>query len=308
MSRPATPGPWCCRTTAAPGSCAALARDRPGGRRLRGATPDPTPRGSAVPVLGRGDRGPGPRRRAVRGGGPVPGAAPGSVPPPRRGPGPAPRRGRGLVRPGGAARRHLGPGGRTGLTRTGGRMNLRCFQTLVEHSPDAVLLLDRYGTVQYANLATTQVFGCTPEEARGQRALALIQPDDPGVVTGLLDLFEACLRQPRQEFLVSGFYRHKVEQDVLYGEGRLANYLDDPEVGAILFYFRELPVEQRAAEDWGRQRSLTQQRAAEDWRRQRSLLGAILDGLPDQVYVKDELGRFVTANLAAARARGAEPK
>src|SRR5262249_50478491 len=155
-----------------PGPAHPRGRDRAGGRRLRGATPEPPPRRSAVPLLGRRHRRPAPRRQAVRGGGPVPGGAARSLPPPRPGPGPAPRGDQGLVRPGRAPRRYFGPGGRTGLTRTGGRMNLRCFQALVEHTPEAVLILDRDGAVRYANPATAQVFGYAPEEAWGRQALA----------------------------------------------------------------------------------------------------------------------------------------
>jgi PAS domain S-box-containing protein len=165
-------------------------------------------------------------------------------------------------------------------------MNPGLFRALVEHSPEAILLLDAEGAVLYASAATERVFGYPPEQARGQRIVDWVEPDD---ALGLPGLLAACLENPGQVVLFSGLYRYKGNEDVLYGEGRLCNRLGDPDVGGILFYFRELGIQQRAAEDWGRQRNL---------------LGALLDALPDQVYVKDTTGKFVTANVATAAFRG----
>jgi PAS domain S-box-containing protein len=165
-------------------------------------------------------------------------------------------------------------------------MTPRLFQALVENSPEAILVLDAGGIVRYANPATTRVFGYTPEEALGQMVVAWVQPDD---ALSLSSLLRACLQNPEQSVFFSGFYLHKDNEDVLYGEGRLSNHLADPDVGGILFYFREVGTQRWAAYDWGRQRQL---------------LGALLDALPQQIYVKDLDGKFITANVAAARARG----
>src|SRR3954451_17456149 len=124
-------------------------------------------------------------------------------------------------------------------------MNFEVYQALIEHSPDAILLLDATGIVRYANPATSQVFGYSPEEACGQRMLGWIQPDD---APGFGSLFATCLSHPGEVVFFSGFYcHHGADEDVLYGEGRLFNHLDDPDVGGILFYFRELSVQQQAA-------------------------------------------------------------
>ncbi len=169
-------------------------------------------------------------------------------------------------------------------------MTPKCYHALVEHSPDVILLLDAAGVILYANPATAQVFGYTPEDALGRQMLGWIEPDD---TPGFGSLFATCLGHPQDVVFFSGFYRHHgADADVLYGEGRLVNHLHDPDVGGVLFYFREVSVQKQAADDWGRQRNL---------------LGALLDGLPNQVYVKDQQGRFVTANVAAAQARGVAP-
>jgi PAS domain S-box-containing protein len=165
-------------------------------------------------------------------------------------------------------------------------VNAKLFQALVEQSTEAILMLDATATVVYANPATARVFGYTPKEARGRNILDWIQADD---CSGLLGLFEACKRQPGQVVFLSGFYQHRNEADVLYGEGRFCNLLVEPEVRRVLFYFRELPGHGPSADDWGRQHAL---------------LRTMIDVLPHQIYVKDPQGRFVTANDAARQARG----
>ncbi|MFO0844422.1 MAG: ATP-binding protein [Gemmataceae bacterium] len=165
-------------------------------------------------------------------------------------------------------------------------MTPELFQALVEHSPEAVLLLDPEGLIRYASPATTRVFGVTPDQARGRRIFELIRPDDAPAFS---NLFEACLRRPGHVVLVSGYYMHQLSQDVLYGEGRLSNHLGDPAVGGVMFHFRELSAASVTAEDWGREHSLQV---------------AVMNALPDQIYVKNRELRLVTANEAAVRARG----
>ena len=51
---------------------------------------------------------------------------------------------------------------------------------------------------------------------------------------------------------------------------------------------------------------ITDRKRAEDAiQEERNLLRTLIDNLPDSIYVKDTQGRFVTANLAAARITGA---
>src|SRR5262249_42524515 len=155
-------------------------------------------------------------------------------------------------------------------------MTLQFFRSIVQQCTQAILVLDASATVLYANPATDRVFGYTPEEMRGLRMINWVQPNDG---PSFLALFDACLHQPGQEVLIPGFYRHPNEEELLYGEGRLINLLADPEVRGVLFYFRELAADERAAADWGRQYAL---------------LSTMINVLPHQIYVKDKQGRFVT--------------
>src|SRR5262249_53178080 len=125
------------------------------------------------------------------------------------------------------------------------------------------------------------------EEARGQQVAQVLRPSDRA---GFADLFAACLRQPGQHVLISGFYGHHLTNDILlYGQGRLINCLHDPSVRGAVIYFRELAAEVHPAEDWGKEPSLQ---------------GTVINALPDQIYVKDRFLRLLTANAAAVQARG----
>jgi PAS domain S-box-containing protein len=168
-------------------------------------------------------------------------------------------------------------------------VNLKLFLTIVQKSTDAILLFDATATVLYANPATSRVFGFTPAEAQGLQLIDWVKPTDG---TSFLSLFDACLRHPGQDFLLEGFYQHPGEEGLLYGEGRLLNLLNEPDVGGVLFYFRELAAHEQTAADWGRQYAL---------------LSTMINVLPHQIYVKDRQGRFVTANDAAHLARGLRP-
>ncbi|MGL4554493.1 MAG: PAS domain-containing protein, partial [Gemmataceae bacterium] len=164
------------------------------------------------------------------------------------------------------------------------------FLSLVEHSPEAMLLLDAEGVVRFANPATETVFGRPPLQAVGQTVVDWIGPDD---APGFASLIESCRANPRRLLLFSGFYRHQVTDDSLNGEGRLVNLLDDPAIRGILFYFRELSADRG------------DRYATHDWGREANLRVPVMNALPDEIYVKDRSLKLVTANTAAVLARGA---
>jgi PAS domain S-box-containing protein len=174
------------------------------------------------------------------------------------------------------------------LDKEGGMHGL--FRSLVEHSPEAMLLLNTDGVIRYANTATEVVFGCSPTGAVGQNVIDWIGPDD---APGFASLLESARNNPRRLVFFSGFYQHQITNDSLYGEGRLLNLLNDPEVSGIIFYFRELGADR------------THPHATHDWGRETNLRMPVIDALPCEVFVKDRSLRLVTANSAAVRARGA---
>ena len=56
--------------------------------------------------------------------------------------------------------------------------SLQGFRSLIEHSPDAISLIDPDGEVLYASASTTKVFGYQPEELVGRNGWDLIHPED----------------------------------------------------------------------------------------------------------------------------------
>jgi len=56
------------------------------------------------------------------------------------------------------------------------------FRSLVQHSSDTTLLIDREGIVAYASPATTQLLGLAPQEVEGSDVAQLVHPDDRQLV------------------------------------------------------------------------------------------------------------------------------
>jgi PAS domain S-box-containing protein len=52
------------------------------------------------------------------------------------------------------------------------------FRSLIEHSPDAISVIDAQGDILYGSAATTKIFGYQPEELVGRNCLELIHPAD----------------------------------------------------------------------------------------------------------------------------------
>jgi PAS domain S-box-containing protein len=52
------------------------------------------------------------------------------------------------------------------------------FRSLIEHSPDAISVIDVSGDILYGSASTTKIFGYQPEELVGRNCLDLIHPED----------------------------------------------------------------------------------------------------------------------------------
>jgi PAS domain S-box-containing protein len=52
------------------------------------------------------------------------------------------------------------------------------FRSLIEHSPDAISVIDARGEILYGSASTTKIFGYQPEELVGRNCLELIHPAD----------------------------------------------------------------------------------------------------------------------------------
>jgi two-component system, cell cycle sensor histidine kinase and response regulator CckA len=118
------------------------------------------------------------------------------------------------------------------------------FRALVEHSADAIALLDRTGALIYASHSTERVLGYRADEVLGRRAVDLIHPDDVAAVAGrLLELQD----RPGTAVVMEARYRHK-DGSWRYGECSVANRLSDPTVRALVLNYREITERRRLEE------------------------------------------------------------
>src|SRR5574341_15009 len=67
------------------------------------------------------------------------------------------------------------------------------LRALVEHSSDAIVLLDAKGVVQFASQSISTVLGYQPEVLVGRNAMELVHQDDRAQTEALL---ARCLAQP----------------------------------------------------------------------------------------------------------------
>jgi two-component system, cell cycle sensor histidine kinase and response regulator CckA len=118
------------------------------------------------------------------------------------------------------------------------------FRALVEHSADAIALLDRAGALTYASHSTERVLGYRAEEMLGRQALDLIHPDDVPAVAGRLRELQG---RPGAVVVMEARYRHK-DGSWRHGECSVANRLSDPTVRALVLNYREITERRRLEE------------------------------------------------------------
>lgn len=116
------------------------------------------------------------------------------------------------------------------------------FRALVEHSHDAITLLDEQLRVVYDSRSIELVCGYTPEERLGHPIEHLLHPDDkPGVVERFQELLKTStpLRFEYRYLHKDGAWR--------WGEAVAVDHLSDPAIHAIVINHRNVS-ERKAAE------------------------------------------------------------
>ena len=124
------------------------------------------------------------------------------------------------------------------------------FRLMLQNISEVVGLIDGDGIVRYYTPSIERVLGYEPEELVGANAFSMIHPDD---LDGAVEVFVEILSAPTNSGSVEVRGRHK------NGSWRLieacgTNLLDEPNVRAIVFTFRDVTERARADEDL--QRSL----------------------------------------------------
>jgi len=110
------------------------------------------------------------------------------------------------------------------------------FRTLVEHSYDAITLINEQGRVIYDSRSIVRVMGYTPEERLGQALATSLHEED---VPQIAERFAYCLRHPDEVLHVDYRFRHK-DGSWRWGEAVGVNRLADPAVRAIVINHRDV--------------------------------------------------------------------
>ncbi|MEX2431412.1 MAG: PAS domain S-box protein, partial [Dehalococcoidia bacterium] len=148
------------------------------------------------------------------------------------------------------------------------RENEERFQALLEHSYDAIVVIDSSGAITYASPSTFRVFGYTPQELLGKSAFDVIHPDDiPAAQAGLGEAAQLSGSAIWIELRI----QHK-NGSTVWIEVSGHNLLDQPQVHGIVSHFRDI-TERKVAED------------AREAERQR--LKTLVDSSPVGVFVID---------------------
>ena len=118
------------------------------------------------------------------------------------------------------------------------------FRALIEHSSDAVSVLDASGTIRYASPATTRILGYAADELVGRSAFELIHPDDPSEDA---DRFSQLLQHPALSVSSQVRVRHE-DGSWRWVEAASANLLAEPAVQGIVVNYRDI-TERRQDEE-----------------------------------------------------------
>jgi PAS domain S-box-containing protein len=120
----------------------------------------------------------------------------------------------------------------------------RRFRALVEHSMDIIALVNTEGLVTYVSPSITPIMGYSQEDFVGSSALILVHPGDLDHMQQVLGAIMQGGDQPiRAEYRLrcaDGTYR--------WFEATATNWLEDPEVEAIVGHFHDITERKQAEE------------------------------------------------------------
>src|SRR5216110_3175322 len=134
---------------------------------------------------------------------------------------------------------HRSPG-----RRSGPRAATELFHALVEHSSEAVALLDETGAISYVSPAATRLLGYTVAELTGTTAFGFLHPDD---LSRMQQLCRRLLDEPGLSITTELRARHKDGSYRLVAAVAV-NRLDEPAVGAVVANWRDITERLRAEE------------------------------------------------------------
>jgi PAS domain S-box-containing protein len=198
------------------------------------------------------------------------------------------------------------------------QFELSLIRSILEGSPDGILVVDQAGIVVSYNQRFLGLWGLDQSTSEGPRPHSFVGSEDRALLSSVLDRLE----NP-DSFVnrVQELYRHpdQVNHDeIILKDGRTlerhSTGLRDSEgkyLGRVWF-FRDITAHKQAAvslrnanalADKANRRLCAERSILEV---ERNTLRALIDNMPDLIFVKDVEGRFVLANSYLARVVGAE--
>ena len=128
------------------------------------------------------------------------------------------------------------------------RREEKYFRALIENASDAIVIVDRDGTVRYHSPSHQRLLGYTAEERIGQRMWDCIHPDDSNKVA---DALNQLLRDGGIAPATEVRLRHK-DGSWRVCEAVANNLLDEPAVQGIVVNLRDITDRKQAEEDLSR--------------------------------------------------------
>ena len=159
-------------------------------------------------------------------------------------------------------------------------MSERRWRLLVEYNNDVITMVAKDGTILYENPALNVMSGYSPEELIGQNVFSLLHLDDQETVA---HSFQEIISHPGRKIITQVRFTRK-DGTCCWVEATNINCLDDPDLGAIVTYYRD--ITQRKEDE-------------EALRKNEKQLQALVTSLDDIVFEVDDSGIYLnvwTAN------------
>jgi PAS domain S-box-containing protein len=118
------------------------------------------------------------------------------------------------------------------------------FRSLIEHSPDAISVIDPQGEILYGSMSTTRLFGYRPDELVGRNCLELVHPEDRDHSTQALK--DALAKSGPLQW--DARILHK-DGSYCWVESTVSNLLLEAEVHAIVVHQRDIHARREADEE-----------------------------------------------------------
>lgn len=120
--------------------------------------------------------------------------------------------------------------------------NERRLSSLLEHSYDAVAVVDHEGVFTYISSSIHQILGYQPEDLLGTNGFALIHPDE---IPDAQAAFAHALEAPRSPVQVQ-FRAHRCDGSWQWLEVLGTNLLEEPIVGGVVVNLRDITERKKA--------------------------------------------------------------